>query len=171
MVTGLTESGVLEDEMGHSVLFTGAEAGQGHTAPETARAIAFTHHIQAMRLAQERMLRKLFEYSHPVDEYISSAGAPASNPVEWQPSWEHPEKIDHIIFSVPVGTTSAVLTLGDRTITLYAGAALTAALTNSLPVGGMILGRDDARFLNLLPLAGPFHIELCGYADEIWGNA
>lgn len=168
---GLVKQGPLSEEMGASVLFVGEEAQQGEHDPTTQRALAFAHHIQEMHMATLRMERKLFEYAHPVDEYISSPGAPASNPVIWQPTWEHPEKIEHILYSLPIGTTSAILTLGDRIIPLYAGAALTTALTNDLTMGGLILGRDDARFLTLLPLAGPFHIELCGYADEIWGNA
>lgn len=167
----LVDQGPLEEEMADSVLFTGEQHIQGEADPTTQRALAFAHHIQEMHQATLRMERKLFEYAHPVDEYISSPGAPAQNPIIWQPTWEHPEKIEHILYSFPVGTTSAILTLGDRIIPLYAGAALTTALTNDITIGGIILGRSDARFLTLLPLAGPFHIELCGYADEIWGNA
>jgi hypothetical protein len=77
----------------------------------------------------------------------------------------------------PTVTVSAVANGSSGTISLE-GQNLSQALTTgntivNLQNLGIILNRDDVRTLVLSPVpsAGPVHIELMGFADEIYGNA
>lgn len=73
----------------------------------------------------ERLSRQGYDKSHPVDEYISTTGYP-ENPdnngvyrVIITPTWMLPEKIESILYTLPAGTTSAILRLADRRINLF----------------------------------------------------
>jgi hypothetical protein len=83
---------------------------------------------QADSLAE--LARQTFDKSHPVDEYISTPGIPSSASadaapvgfsfaVELQPTYYMPEKIESILYGLPVGCTGAVAKLGDRYISLF----------------------------------------------------
>lgn len=146
-----------------------SQKGIADPEPTVGEYLANVHRRQTQQLM--RLSRIAFDHTHPVDQYQWSSGAPAINPVTIQPTYEMPERIDHITFSLPPGTTSALLQLGDRVIPLYGGTALTTQLTSTLQVGGIVLNRSDLRTLTLNPLAGPFYIGLAGFADEVWGNA
>jgi len=87
-----------------------------------------------------------------------------------------------ITLNIPAGGATVTLqAIAAGSVATYrAGFSLipsSGALTQSLVVElnglGIILGQSDARFLTLtpLPVTGPFHIELMGWADEIFGNA
>jgi len=158
---------------------------------QDAQATAATNPGQYMReqfarqtLAMERMARRLFDLSHPVDEYQSTPGIPQQWPggnlagqfpyaVQLTPSWELPEKIESILWTIPVGITAAWAKLSDRWISLYGGAATTEPVSGQLINLTIILNRDDDRLLLMAgtPPAGPCHFELMGMADEIYGNA
>jgi hypothetical protein len=92
-----------------------------------------------MLVAQERMARLAFNHTHPVDEYISSAGVPATDAnyppytsyVQLQPTWEIPERIDSLIATIPAGATAAVAKLGDRWIDLLSLASPSQEITGS----------------------------------------
>lgn len=119
-----------------------------------------------------RQSRKLYDYSHPVDEWVSDA-TPNAGPIEIQPDYEIPERIEQITASLPIGITSATLQLGQRNIILAAhGATATTSQTLvSLSYIGMILGRSDRRVLSFtgVPTTG-FYIGLGGHCIEREGN-
>lgn len=78
--------------------------------------------------------------------------------------------------SDPTVTVSAVASGSSGTITLQGqnqSQTPVNGTTVNLTTLGIILNRDDARTLQLTPVptAGPVHIELMGFADEIYGNA
>lgn len=134
---------------------------------------AMAHHA----LELDRQSRMLYDHSRPVDEYISTPGWPAGGYIEVTPTYEIHERIESILAVIPIGVTNAQLQLGDRWLTLYQGVALTSSLMVNLHNLGIIIGRDDARYLQLTPGAQPggatggVHLELMGFADEIWGKA
>lgn len=143
------------------------------TTPGETLIAALAHHSVEL----VRQSRMLYDHSRPVDEYQSTPGWPANGLIEVTPTYEMPERIEAILAIIPVGVTLAQLQLGDRWITLYQGAALTASLTVVLPHLGIVLSRDDARYLQLTPgvqpggATGGVHLELMGFADETWGMA
>lgn len=156
----------------------------GHEANQ-----ALTEALLRQRIAEQRQqlreMREAFDLRHPVDEYQSTPGLPnqttatSSYPegfnfaVQLTADWQLPERIESYLVTVPVGTTLAVMKLGDRYINVYNGAATTAAQTFSNTGLGIILHEDDDRLLLLAGTltAGPTHFELMGFAHEIWGNA
>jgi hypothetical protein len=168
------------------------EAETSTSPPETGRITVqktagqyIAEELARHRAHLTRIERQAFNKTHPVDEYISTPGVPAAGSVtaawpftvtasvELQPTWQMPERIDAYLVCLPVGTTLAVMALGDRYIVIYSGSALTAVTTYSYQGLGIILTEDDNRVLLLAGTltAGPTHFELMGYADEVWGNA
>lgn len=124
----------------------------------------------AHRQELRRQSRKLYDYSHPVDEWVSDA-TPNAGPIEIQPDYEIPERIEHIFASLPVGITAATLQLGQRNIILYSGGALGAQTLVSISYTGMILGRSDRRVLSFTgtPTTG-FYLGFTGHCIEREGN-
>jgi hypothetical protein len=114
-----------------------------------------------------RTQRLLYNKSHPVDVWENIP--PATLSVQLQADYGV-EKIGFLIASIPVGATSASLTLGQRVFPIYNGAALAAQLLVSSRVE-MILNETDFRILTLTgttTTAG--YIALAGYALERFGN-
>lgn len=115
----------------------------------------------------KRQSRMLYDHSNPVDEYETSTGQPANGIVTIMPNYEIAERIEAIIASLPVGTTSAVLQLGDRFIVLYSGAATVLQTLVNLQDVGMILNRSDVRQLTIAGvLTTGFYIGLSGHTME-----
>jgi hypothetical protein len=126
--------------------------------------------LRTIALRQVQLMRMIadqsFNYSHPVDEYAPQGGtAVITNTVTLQPDYDMPERITTVTAIVPVGATSASLQLGQRTLTLYSGTALTTPGIIVLVVHGIIVNSDDPRILTLGgTLTTPPYLGLTGYA-------
>lgn len=117
-----------------------------------------------------RQSRKLFDYSHPVDEY-QWGNVPADGEIIITPNWQIPERIENITVSLPVGITGATLRLGDRQIPLYQGTATTAQTLVSLPNLGIVLEETSLRQLTFTGAAtSPFYVALSGHCLERTSN-
>lgn len=128
------------------------------------------------RLQARRQERMMYDFSHPVDEYVATGplGWPNGGVMNIVPTWEVTERIEAIIVGLPIGVTSAIVQLSDRYIPIYVGPALAQSQTFVLQNVGIIMQRDDARQLNLLPVAlniGPVLFELTGFASNTWDAA
>jgi hypothetical protein len=288
---GLPMNGELLGQFTGQRIYEGAQGAQQAVATpsETVESYALSL-MKRHCIATERLARIAFDKTHPVDEYISTPGAPANGIIILQPTYWMPERIESILACIPAEVDSALLQLGDRYIQLLDntedvntvsahGQATTPAATQTiasiaaaqLPAGtytvtgsvfidgtavaatdddnmtvdvggsvfarlnvnsvggfapfgpwtvtlngsqtlsvvtvgagtsgsiyhaqisavelqsteqtspnvvnlqnlGIILNQDDNRILTLspVPVTGPVHIELMGYADEIYGNA
>jgi hypothetical protein len=125
----------------------------------------------ALRLHHMLQLLKdyAFDHTHPVDEYGPQGLSPTStafpNSITVQPDYDMPERIDSVTVVTPVGATLSVLQLGQRTLTLYSGAALTTPLVQALQVRGIILNSDDPRVLTITgTLTSALYLGLTGFA-------
>jgi len=91
-----------------------------------------------------------FDYSHPVDEYgPQGSTSVVTNLVNLQPDYDMPEKIICVTVVVPIGATLAAVQLGQRTIEVYNGIALTASLLVNIQGTGIIVNADDPRQLQV----------------------
>lgn len=164
----LPEYGPLWEEMAHRQIVPGIQPPNPN--PEHT-AVAFTLSILQDML---RGMRNRFDHSHPVDEYQSTTGVPTGGRLDIQPTYDIPERIESILAVIPIGVQAATLQLGDRIFSLLGAAAPTTVATIvSLNGLGIIIGQSDERVLLMspVPAAGPTHIELMGWADELFGNA
>ena len=126
---------------------------------------------RVVALAQRHLLKmledKAFDYTHPFDEYApqGSPGLVVTNSITVQSDYDMPERIESILTITPVGATGTLLQLGQRTLQLYAGAALVAPLVQSFHVSGMILNSDDPRILSFTgTVTSQGYLGLTGYA-------
>lgn len=127
-------------------------------------------HLYHQRQTLLRISRQLFNVANPVDEW-SGAGVPDDGIIRMQPDYELPERITNVIVSLPVGATGCTLTLGERTIVLYSGAATTSQTLISLPFSGLILGRNDTRTLTITGVCTTnYYVNLSGHALERDGD-
>ena len=157
-LTGYTDRDVSENTAGH--------AHAEH--PLTAEGVSmFFDAMQAKyaRLASDR----LFDYTHPVDEYAPQ-GAPNTlanalvfQTISWQADYDMPERIEHISYSIPLGTTYCTLQLGQRLIVLYQGAALTTPIVGSI-FTGIVINADDERVFTCTGATGTGYIGVAGWA-------
>jgi hypothetical protein len=107
---------------------------------------------------------RLFDFSHPVDEFQPNGTVIAST-LTVQPDYDMPEKIESITCIVPVGATSATIQLGARYLTVYSGAALAVPLIVLLDGIGIILNADDLRQVIFAgALTSSPYLGLTGYA-------
>lgn len=126
-------------------------------------AVDFRHKLQMLS-------DQAFNYSHPVDEYAPQGmPSPASGAglltITVQPDYDMPERIETILVIIPVGATSALLQLGQRTMQLYSGVALTVPSVINMHVSGVILNSDDPRVLTLTgATTSAGFVQLCGWA-------
>ena len=120
-----------------------------------------------------RQNRQLFDHSRPVDEFQGIPDPQPAGDFEIQPNYGITVRIEGILASLPVGVTSAVLTLGrERVIPLYSGAATTVQTLVNLQGLGIMLTENDRRVLTLAgTMTTGFFINLSGYAFEWSGNA
>jgi hypothetical protein len=125
--------------------------------------------MRIIALSQSHLLRMLadkgFDFTHPVDEYGPQGTPGAIGSITLQPDYDMPERIESFIVVVPVGATSALMQLGQRSLQLYAGAALAAPLVIVAPCHGIIINSDDPRnvvFTGTITSQGYFG--LTGYA-------
>src|SRR5882724_388187 len=161
--------GALWEESAHRQIIPGTPAE--NVIKDEHKPVAFT-----MALLQDivRGMRARFDHSHPVDEYQTTTGVPSGGRLDIQPTYDLPERNESILAVIPIGVQTATLQLGDRIFSLLnAAAPITAAAVINLQGLGIIIGQSDERVLTLnpVPAAGPVHIELMGWADEIFGNA
>jgi hypothetical protein len=121
------------------------------------------------RIELSRLSRMAFSYTHPVDEYeiigSNASGLPGPGLVI-RADTDYDERIECILYSLPLGTTSATLQFGtDRTILLYDGAAIAVQQSLVLPHLGLIIGSGDERYLTLTgALTTNGYIDLMGWA-------
>lgn len=114
-----------------------------------------------------RIFRQLYQKARPVDEYYSG---PVEGTQQIQPDYNL-ERIECILAFVPVGTTAMSLQLGERTIPLYAGGALTASQVLTLPNLGLILTENDKRIITLTgTTSNPTYVGLMGHVLERTGH-
>lgn len=126
-----------------------------------------------LRQQQEltRIARKLYDYTHPVDEFQSNDGVPVDGVIQIMPDYTGTVRIETITASLPVGITKAALQLGNRKIVLYSGVATAVQTIVNLSFMGVILGESDERILTLTGVATTgFYIGLAGHALEREGN-
>jgi hypothetical protein len=123
-----------------------------------------------IQLGQAHLLKMLsdqgFDYSHPVDEYAPQGSPGPQQSVTVQPDYDMPERIEAITVVIPVGATSALLQLGQRSLQLFSDAtALTAPIAQSFEVRGIILNSDDPRILTLTgAITSQPYLGLTGFA-------
>lgn len=117
-----------------------------------------------------RIFRQLYQKARPVDEWQDGQGVPANGIIQIQPDYNL-ERITGALISLPVGTTSASLSLGDRTIPLYSGTATTVQTLINLNGLGLILNENDKRILTIggTTTTG-FYVNLMGYVLERTGH-
>ena len=126
--------------------------------------------VKNLLLASARLSKmandQAFDYSHPVDEYAPQGGtAVITNTVTLQPDYDMPERITTITAIIPVGATGASLQLGQRTMVLYSGTALTAPGVLTMSVHGIIVNSDDPRILSIAgTLTSAPYLGLTGFA-------
>jgi hypothetical protein len=122
--------------------------------------------IAAQLLRYQRMQADhMFDYSHPFDEYgpPGSPDAVVVSTFQIQPDYDMPERVEHIAYSVPVGTTFASVQLGQRLIVLYQGTALVTPLVGAL-FTGIILNATDNRIVTFTGATGTGYLGLAGFA-------
>lgn len=108
---------------------------------------------------------KGFDYTHPVDEYAPQGTPGPVQSLTIQSDYDMPERIETILVVIPVGATSALLQLGQRSIQYYSGAALTTPLVVSNHVSGIIINSDDPRILTFTgTITSQPYLGLTGYA-------
>lgn len=110
------------------------------------------HQILAVKMIKYQQLsdNRLFDYSHPVDDYAPQGNGGAAltfQSISVQCDYDMPVRYENVTVIVPVGATGATLQLGQRTLVLYSGAALTIPQVITLPYTGIILNSDDSRVL------------------------
>lgn len=120
-------------------------------------------------LSQRHLLKMLrdqaFDYTHPVDEYAPQGNPGPVQSLTIQADYDMPERIESILVVSPVGATSTILQLGQRSIQLYAGAALAAPLVSSMHVSGIIVNSDDPRVLTFTgAITSQPYLGLTGFA-------
>jgi hypothetical protein len=147
----------------------GHAQGTGHTRSRVANPDAVNAYQQHEQLRYLSLLKNAaFDYTHPVDEYGPNGSANSvviTNQVNVQPDYDMPERIEHLAYVLPLGTTTALIVLGSRAIQVYNGPALTTIIASTLFVGGIILGSDDLRQLNLTgTLTSAPYLGLTGFA-------
>lgn len=143
---------------------TGVDAVGVDIPPVDPRTIA-----AVVAAAQTHLLKMLadkgFDYTHPVDEYAPQGIPGPVQTLTIQSDYDMPERIETILVVVPVGATSALLQLGQRSMQLYSGAALASPLTIVMPVHGVIINSDDPRILTFVgTITSQPYLGLTGYA-------
>lgn len=138
---------------------------RGISAPEISeqqvRDALLLRSIRYQQLADD----KLFDYTHPVDEYQPNGNNTGATPLlTIQPDYDMPERITSIVVIVPVGTTAANIQLGQRTLPIYAGAALTTPTLFTIPECGFILNSDDPRIATFTGATAAGYFGLMGWA-------
>lgn len=116
----------------------------------------------------KRLQRMAFNYSNPVDEYQMIGQALDDNPVNITPDYGTTEIYRAILFSLPIGTTSAVLQIGStRKIQLYNGAATTVQNAQILQDLVIVANPSDDRTLTLAGAGtSDGYINLMGWAYD-----
>lgn len=116
----------------------------------------------------KRLRRMAFNYSNPVDEYAPIGQTLDNNPVNIVPDYGTTVIYQTILYSLPIGTTSAVLRIGaTRNIQLYNGAATTVQQALTLPHLTIIATANDERILTLAGAGtSDGYINLLGYAFD-----
>jgi hypothetical protein len=134
---------------------------------------AVAAHLQALvNLNQEmtRLRRQAFNYANPVDDYEAIGVGAAS--VTIRTEFDISVLYESLMFSLPVGVTSATLQIGtNRAIQLYSGAAIVNQQLQVLPYLRMTAVPNDRRTLTLTG-AGTTqgYIGLMGHALEREGD-
>jgi hypothetical protein len=127
------------------------------------------YHTMLAHLAESKRLSSMaFDHTHPVDEYeiIGQNAASLDLGITIRIQYDYDERYDCILYSLPLGTTSASLQIGtDRTLQLYNGAAIAVQQMQSLPHLGIVCSSGDERILTLTgTLTSNGFIEMTGWA-------
>jgi hypothetical protein len=120
-----------------------------------------------------RANRQLFDHSRPSDEYFNSPDPQPAGAFTIQRDYDGPVRIESILASIPVGTTSALLDIGrERRIPLYIGGATTVQTLVNFQNLGIMANENDERILTLAgTMTSGFFIALAGWRFEWSGNA
>lgn len=98
----------------------------------------------------KRLQKQAYDFSNPVDEYAWIGQALDDNPVNIVPDYGSTVVYECIMYSLPLGTTSAVLQIGNtRKIQLYNGTAITAQTVQTLVGLTIVATANDDRILTL----------------------
>lgn len=118
-------------------------------------------------LALQRMSRQLFNHAHPVDEYevIGQNASNLANGIQIRRDTGWTQRYECIMYSLGLGITSATLVIGQSTLQLYNGPAVTTQQVVVLPHLGILSGPDDkaALIIGGVGTADGF-IKLMGYS-------
>lgn len=115
-----------------------------------------------------RILRQLYQHANPIDEWVNLPAGTAQEQI--QPDYSL-ERIEAILAIVPAGVTSMTLTLGQRTIPLYAGAALATSQVVNPNNLGIILTENDKRIVQFTGTSTqPSYVGLMGHVLERTGH-
>lgn len=121
-----------------------------------------------------RLSRQLYDARHPAEEY-QYGNTVDPNGVVIQPQWEGKVRIETILASIPIGATSATLTLGNSLVLPLLQTPVASPTTSQTLVNiqnlGITLNRSDRRILNVSgTLTSGFFIGLYGHAFEMFGE-
>lgn len=120
-----------------------------------------------------RGIRRMYDRSHPFQETLSNAVAPAGGTYDIQPAFDCSVRYDSILALLPVGITAASLTIGENVLPLLSVSVATTGVTQVLlsPIG-LEAERSDPRKITLVGNGtGPYFIGLFGHAFERFDRA
>lgn len=142
------------------------EAPPSHKKPEE----EFAEFLLDIRQQMKRLNQQAFDFSHPVDEYVSGPGT-FIPPLEIMPTYElFSERIEFILIAgFPANATGVVLQLGERFIPIDTTRGTANGGLISLDVG-IVLKRHERRTITFVtngPTAGYF-VGLFGHASDIF---
>lgn len=119
------------------------------------------------KLELQRVNRQLFNYANPIDEYevIGQNASTLANGIQIRRDTGWQQRYECIMYSLGLGVTSATLVIGESTLQLYNGPAVTTQQTVVLPHLGILSGPGDKSAL-LIGGVGTSdgYIKLMGYA-------
>jgi len=118
-------------------------------------------------LELQRISRQVFNAAHPVDEYevIGQNASTLANGISIRRDTGWQQRYECIMYSLGLGIISATLALGESTMQLYNGPAITTQQTVVLPHLGILSGPGDKAQLTITGVGtSDGFIKLMGYA-------
>ena len=122
----------------------------------------------------KRIREMAYDYKNPVDEWavIGTNASALPNGITINTDYDQTVRYSAILYSLPLGTTSATLSIGtDRVIQLYSGTPLAVQQPVILPHLNMLAVANDKRNLTLAgALTTTGYISLMGHCFEREGD-
>lgn len=122
----------------------------------------------------KRIREMAYDYKNPVDEWavIGQNASSLPNGITINTDYDQTVRYSAILYSLPLGTTSATLSIGtDRKIQLYSGAGIAVQQPQILPHLNMLAVANDKRVLTIAgTLTTDGYISLMGHCFEREGD-